>query len=105
MLHPLLSIASHIGISPCSCLDLSGLLRADLGGLRATLSLGLHRGEEQHFLDVLVVGEEHGEAIDAKTPASGGRQAVLQRGAEVLIYELRFVITGILRLCTTPEER
>jgi hypothetical protein len=37
------------------------------------LLLILHRREEQHFANVVLLGEEHGEAVDAKPmPPAGG---------------------------------
>ena len=40
--------------------------------------LGLHGREEQHFLDVVVVGEVHRHAVDTKSPATSWRQAVVK---------------------------
>lgn len=45
------------------------------------------------YLDVVGVGEEHAETIDAHAPACCRRQAVLQCCAERLIDEHGFVVT------------
>lgn len=45
------------------------------------------------YLDVVGVGEEHAQAIDAHAPACSRRQPVLQRCAEHLIDEHGFVVT------------
>jgi hypothetical protein len=58
----------------------------------------LHCWEEQHLLDVVRVGHEHGQAIDTAAPATGWRQTVLQCGNEVLIESLSFIITSCLIL-------
>ena len=50
--------------------------------------LRLHGREEKHLLDVPLVGEEHSEAVDAKPPAGGRGQAVLQGHAEVFVATL-----------------
>ena len=34
------------------------------------------------YFDVVDVGEEHGEPVDAHSPAGGGRQPVVQRDTE-----------------------
>mmetsp|Transcript_4793 Transcript_4793/g.19542 ORF Transcript_4793/g.19542 Transcript_4793/m.19542 type:complete len:232 (-) Transcript_4793:1362-2057(-) len=52
----------------------------------------LHRGEEQDVADRGVVGEEHGEPVDAAAPAARRREAVLQRDAEVLVLDHRLVV-------------
>jgi len=54
----------------------------------------LHGGEEEDLLDVVLVGEEHDEAIDTETPATSGRQAVLHGRAETLVNGLSLVVTG-----------
>lgn len=45
------------------------------------------------YLDVVGVGEEHAQAVDAHAPACCRRQSVLQRCAERLIDEHGFVVT------------
>lgn len=60
-------------------------------GCRIHLSLcglRLHGREKQHLLDVPLVGEEHGEAVDTQPPAGGGGKAVLQCHAEVFVATL-----------------
>jgi len=48
-------------------------LEVQLAHLLSQLVRGLHGGEEQHLLDVPLVGQEHGHAIYAHAPASSGR--------------------------------
>lgn len=45
------------------------------------------------YLDVVGIGEEHGETIDAHAPARRRRQPVLQRCAEGLVNEHGFIVT------------
>lgn len=47
----------------------------------------------QFYLDVVGVGEEHGDTIDAHPPAGCRWQSVLQSRAEGLIDEHGFIIT------------
>ena len=49
-----------------------------------------------YLLDVVRVGEEHGQAVDAEAPPRGGRQAVLQGAAKVLVVRLRLVVAVAL---------
>lgn len=56
-----------------------------------------------HLLDVGCVSQHHGQAINAHTPASSGRQAVLQASTEALINEHGFIITLGLGLHLTPQ--
>jgi hypothetical protein len=44
-------------------------------------------------LDVDVVGEEHGHAVDTHAPTGGGRETILERGAEHVVDELSLIIT------------
>lgn len=55
---------------------------------------GLHGREEDDFLDVVLIGKQHDEAIDTESPSTSGRETVLHRSAEVLINGLSFVITS-----------
>ena len=55
--------------------------------------IGLHGGEEENLLDIVGVGEEHGQAIDAHAPASGGRETVFQSSAKAFVQEHGLVIT------------
>lgn len=54
---------------------------------------GLHRREEQHLLDVVAVGQEHGETIDTESPSSSGRKTVLESDAEVLVKTLGLLVS------------
>jgi len=57
----------------------------------------LHEREGQDLLDGVVVRQEHDQTVDAHTPSTGGRQTVLQAGAEVLVDELGLVVAlGLL---------
>lgn len=65
--------------------------------LRLILLNRLHSGEQQHLLDVIAIGEEHGESIDSESPSSRRRESMLESGAEVLIETLRlFVSLGLV---------
>lgn len=56
----------------------------------------LHEGEGQHLLDAVVVRQEHDQPVNTHTPTTSGRQAVFQAGTEVLIDDLRLVVTLVL---------
>ena len=43
-------------------------------------------------LNVIGVCEEHGEAVYAETPASGGWQAKLERSNKILVYHLSLIV-------------
>ncbi len=38
-----------------------------------SLLIGLHGREEQHLLDAVGVGEQHGQSVDADAPPASGR--------------------------------
>jgi hypothetical protein len=59
---------------------------------------GLHSGEEEHLLDVVRIGHEHHQSVDAQTPSAGGRQAVLECREEALVLEHGLVIARRLVL-------
>ena len=48
--------------------------------------LRFHCRKQEHFLDIIRVREEHDKSVHSQPEAPGGRQAVLQRRAEVLVY-------------------
>ena len=56
------------------------------------------------YLDVVGVGEEHGEAIDAHPPAGSWWQTIFQGCAEGLINEHGFVITLSFGLKSSPSD-
>ena len=66
------------------------LLVVGIGG--RLVVVGLHGREEEDFLDVVGVGQEHGDAVDAHAPAGRRRKAVLQRGAEAFVEEHGLVV-------------
>jgi len=61
---------------------------------RRLVVVWLHGREEEDLLDVVGVGQEHGDAIDAHAPAGRRRKAVLQGGAEALVEEHGLVVAG-----------
>ena len=65
---------------------------------------GLHGGEENDLLDVVVVSEEHSHAVETDTPASGGRKSVLEGLHEVLVDCLCLNITCVLSLGLISEQ-
>ena len=84
--------------------------RFDTNNLRSQIVLPsslvlLHERERKHLLDTVVIRQEHDQAVDAHTPASRGRQAVLQGRAEVLVDELHLLVTLVLlaRLLFEPH--
>ena len=56
-------------------------------------------------LDVVGVGEEHCESVDAHAPAASGRQTVFERRAEALVDGHRFVIASSLVLIESDRHR
>lgn len=57
---------------------------------------GYAEGKEEESdtcLDVYVVGEEHGHAVDTHAPTGGGRETILERGAENVVDELSLIVT------------
>jgi hypothetical protein len=61
--------------------------------LRDVVHLKKGRGRACACLDVDVVGEEHGHAVDAHTPTGGGRKTILERRAEHIVDELSLIVT------------
>eukprot|EP00043_Microstomoeca_roanoka_P005695 m.57371 g.57371 ORF g.57371 m.57371 type:complete len:452 (-) comp13076_c0_seq1:1275-2630(-) len=55
--------------------------------------LGLHGREQEHLLDVVVIGEEHGHAIQSHAPTSCGWKTVLKGLDKHLVYNLSLLIT------------
>lgn len=73
--------------------------RSDSDNLSGGLLLGviiLHKREREHLFDRVLIGEEHGHAVDTHTPSTGRRQTILERCAEVLINKLSLVIALVL---------
>ena len=60
------------------------------------LILRTHGREQQHFLNVVGVCQEHSQSIQSKTPSTSRRQSVLQTLAERLVNQLSFIVTGSL---------
>ena len=59
-----------------------------------TPSLGPHRREQQHLLDVVDVGEEHRHPVDAHAPASRRGKTVFQGRDERLVDGHRLVVSA-----------
>src|SRR5262249_18753354 len=57
-----------------------------------------HLWEEDHVADRRLIGEQHDHAIDADAFARGGRHAVLERAAEVLVVVHRLFVAARLGL-------
>lgn len=64
------------------------------------LVLRFHGREQEDFLDVIAIGQEHGEAVDSAAPAASGRQAVFEGGTEDFVNHLGFVVSGGLASVT-----
>mmetsp|Transcript_8923 Transcript_8923/g.24044 ORF Transcript_8923/g.24044 Transcript_8923/m.24044 type:complete len:656 (-) Transcript_8923:29-1996(-) len=60
------------------------------------VAVRLHRREEKHLLDVVVIRQEHGKPVNTESPSAGRRKAILQRGTEVLVHEHGLVVSGSL---------
>src|SRR5262249_22937463 len=65
---------------------------------RSSRAVGAHEGEEDHVADGRLVGEEHDQAIDADAFAGGGREAVFEGAAIVIVVLHRFFGAFGLRL-------
>ena len=50
------------------------------------------------YLDVAGVSQEHGHSVNAEAPSPCGRQSILKSSAEVLIYQLRLIVSCSLVL-------
>ena len=50
------------------------------------------------YLDVAGVCEEHGHSVDAEAPPPCGGQTVLESSAEILVYQLSFIVSCSLVL-------
>mmetsp|Transcript_2276 Transcript_2276/g.5249 ORF Transcript_2276/g.5249 Transcript_2276/m.5249 type:complete len:470 (-) Transcript_2276:482-1891(-) len=74
------------------------LLSSELLLLLLDALLGLHGREEDNLLDGVLVGQEHGETVDTKTPASGGRKANLEGLNEALVDGLGLIVSSCLIL-------
>ena len=57
-----------------------------------------------YLLDVIGVGEQHGEAINAQAPASSWRQTILHRCDEALIQVHGLIISLSLCLQSIPGQ-
>ena len=89
------AVPSACAVGPALHLP-AGAWSRGAGCARGGGDVGLHRGEQQHLLDVcaassatpsrtiaqeqltLRVREEHDEAVDADAPSTGGRETVLE---------------------------
>jgi hypothetical protein len=58
-----------------------------------------HHCKSQHFLDRVVIREEHQQAIQAYTAPTRRRHPILQRPDEVLIYTLHLIVSVRLLPC------
>lgn len=47
------------------------------------------------LFDVMAVGEDHAQSIDSHSPSCGWWQSIFQCGAEILVHQLGFLITGL----------
>jgi hypothetical protein len=77
--------------------DHASIGRVSLGRIfldeRHLIVCGLHRGEQQDFLNVVLVGQEHGKAVNAKTEATGWRETMFQSGHKGIIQNHGFVVS------------
>ena len=54
--------------------------------------LRTHLWEEEYFLDAVLIGQHHGEAVDTDTQTGGWRHAVFKGTNEVLVDKHGFVV-------------
>ena len=91
----------HTQKSSTSFLLADSYLRLD--NLKLLISR-LHGREEQYFLDIVLVREEHGQPVNTETPTTGGRQTVLESRNEGIVHNHRLIISlaALLRLLKEP---
>ena len=71
---------------------------------RWSLLVWLHGGEEQNFLDVIGVGQQHGEAIDTHAPSSSRWKTILESANVILIDTHRLIVSITLSSRLLLEE-
>ena len=81
----------------CGCIS-PNLFLAFFPRLFQLLLLRLHGWEEENLLDVVGVGEEHGEPVNAHTPAPSWGQTIFQSSAKVIIQEHCLIISACLKI-------
>lgn len=67
------------------------------------LLIRLHRREQENLLDVTLVGEKHGETINAETKATGRGKTVFEGGNKRVVHNHGFVVT-LLALSSLVDE-
>ena len=97
---PTTSVCSGTGASPGRARRLGRLLRRCVGGRRRRPVLvdrllveRLHEREEHDLAQILLVGEQGDEAVDAHPPAAHRRHAVLH-GAQVVLVDLEGLVVA-----------
>src|SRR5205823_10111970 len=71
------------------------LTRSGCSRMKLRLSMsGPQAGEQDDVADRWLVRDEGDQAVDAQTHAAGRRKAVFERGEEVLIHRMRFLVAG-----------
>lgn len=66
--------------------------RSVLGNECQVLIGRLHGREQQHLLNVALVGEEHGKSVNAKTKATRWRKTVLESSHKGIVHDHGFVV-------------
>ncbi|KAL7354378.1 hypothetical protein ACKS0A_10728 [Histoplasma ohiense] len=95
-------------------------LRRQLLPFRTCMLLLFHERERKHLLDTIIISQEHHKSVDAHAPAPSGRETEFQTRAEVLIDQLRLVVTlsllgrllfesktlvkGVVQLCVRVDD-
>jgi len=67
-----------------------------IGAVGWSVLFRTHRREQDHIANRRRVGQQHDQAVDADTAATGRRQAVFEGADEVGVVIHRFFVTGIL---------
>ena len=58
----------------------------------------LHGREKQNLLDVVLIGQKHGETIHSQPKSSRGWQTVFQGRYKRIVHYHGFIVTGTSRL-------
>mmetsp|Transcript_7171 Transcript_7171/g.14792 ORF Transcript_7171/g.14792 Transcript_7171/m.14792 type:complete len:254 (-) Transcript_7171:1317-2078(-) len=82
-----------------------GIRLGGVGGNQVHLLVrGLHGREQKDLLDVVLVGQKHGETINSQSKSSGGGQSMLQGGDEGIVQNHGFIVSGTSGLGLLQEE-
>ena len=66
-----------------------------MGFVQSSL-VGLHGWEEEHFLNVVGVRQQHGQAVNTHSPSGSWRKSVFKGADEVFVNALGLLVTVVL---------